>query len=330
MIKSEVIIIGGGPAGSACARRLRQAGIETLLLDKKIFPRTKLCAGWITPRVLADLDLRPSEYSGSIIAYNRIIFHFRGIPLPVPTRQFAIRRSEFDNYLLKRASVPIDHHTVNAVRRENDSFIIDDRYRCRYLVGAGGTNCPVYRTFFRPFNPRPADLRIDTAEAEFPYVCRDRSCYLWFFNDGLPGYAWYVPKENGYLNIGIGGKADSLKKQGITIRAHWDRFTNMLARKGLVLNSPEPRGHIYYLRSKLDRLRSGNAFITGDAAGMATLDMGEGIGPAIQSGLAAAQAIITGRPYNLDHIARFSVPGILLAGFRRKKLSQLPGRKHPP
>jgi flavin-dependent dehydrogenase len=39
------------------------------------------------------------------------------------------------------------------------------------------------------------------------YPFSDERCHLWFFEDGLPGYAWYVPKADGYLNVGIGGSA---------------------------------------------------------------------------------------------------------------------------
>ena len=45
----DVIIIGGGPAGSTCAGKLRSGGLDVLIVDKAEFPRSKLCSGWITP-----------------------------------------------------------------------------------------------------------------------------------------------------------------------------------------------------------------------------------------------------------------------------------------
>ena len=48
----DVLIVGGGPAGSSCARQLRRAGLDVLILDKSEFPRDKVCAGWITPQVV--------------------------------------------------------------------------------------------------------------------------------------------------------------------------------------------------------------------------------------------------------------------------------------
>src|SRR4029450_12284307 len=58
----EVLVVGGGPAGSACARRLRGAGRDVLVMDAKPFPRGKGGAGWITPPVISELDLDLCNY----------------------------------------------------------------------------------------------------------------------------------------------------------------------------------------------------------------------------------------------------------------------------
>ena len=50
-------------------------------------------------------------------------------------------------------------------------------------------------------------------EEEFPYDWSDGTCRLWFFDHGLPGYSWYVPKAGGHLNVGIGAMAGELKAQ---------------------------------------------------------------------------------------------------------------------
>jgi flavin-dependent dehydrogenase len=91
-----------------------------------------------------------------------------------------------------------------------------------------------------------------------------------------------------------------------------------LAALGLVQrHSYRPRGHAYYLRETDGPVQSGNAFIVGDAAGLATVDLGEGIGPAIKSGLLAADAIATGESYTVDSIRKRSVPQLLLGLLRR-------------
>ena len=52
MQKCDVLIVGGGPGGATCARELCHAGLDVVVLDKAVFPRDKVCAGWITPAVL--------------------------------------------------------------------------------------------------------------------------------------------------------------------------------------------------------------------------------------------------------------------------------------
>jgi len=308
MDHSEVIIIGGGPAGSACAGKLRQLNVGCLVLDRAVFPRDKLCAGWITPEVLDDLNTNPSDYPHGIIPLKKMHVTFRGIKFKVPTLQYSIRRYEFDNWLLQRSQAPVITHNVKQIERRNGSFIIDGVYSCNYIVGAGGTTCPVYKTFFNKSGSRLDENLIVTQEEEFPYAYTDPNCYLWFMENKLPGYAWYVPKENGYINVGVGGKGSGLKKQNDTIKRHWDILVRKLEEKGLVTGYDfKPKGHSYYLRNKESKLRRGNAFIIGDAAALATVDMGEGIGPAIRSGIYAAEAIAAGKEYTLDGIANRSI-----------------------
>jgi hypothetical protein len=63
----------------------------------------------------------------------------------------------------------------------------------------------------------------------------------------------------------------------------------------------------------VDKVQVGNAFLTGDAAGLATRDMCEGIGPAVRSGLRAADSILTGAPYRLEDIDTSSLGGGLIS-----------------
>ncbi len=305
----DVIIIGAGPAGSACAWELQRKGKNVILLDKASFPRVKLCAGWITPYVFKLLELSPDDYPFGLLKFNRLIFHFKGRRFPLPTRQYSVRRYEFDRFLVERSRVKMIQHEVKKIERTDSGFVIDETYRSKYIIGAGGTHCPVYRTFFKTDTPRDEAKHIVTIEEEFEYKYRDSNCYLWFFENNLPGYAWYVPKANGYLNIGIGGGAAALKKRSQSIQEQWQHFINKLDKLNLVRGHTfSRRGYSYYLRSKEHAVYNDGAFLVGDAAGLATLDMGEGISAAIQSGLLAARAIIRGHPvsYTVDKIAKLS------------------------
>src|SRR5262245_19272324 len=104
----DVAIVGGGPAGSTCAWKLRQAGLDVVVLDKATFPRDKVCAGWITPAVVDELELDVDDYRRSRVFQP--ITGFRTSVLKGPEVEshygrpvsYGIRRCEFDHYLLER------------------------------------------------------------------------------------------------------------------------------------------------------------------------------------------------------------------------------------
>jgi flavin-dependent dehydrogenase len=310
----EAIIVGGGPAGSAAAERLKSGGAEVLVLDKETFPRLKLCAGWITPEVLGDLRLDVRDYPHSFLTFQRLVFHVKGLHVSVPSVQHSIRRFEFDAWLLERSRAEVSQHAVKEIRREGEDFVIDGQYRCRYLIGAAGTSCPVRRSLFNVTLPRNHSLQTVTLELEFPHDWQDPDCHLWFFAKGLPGYSWYVPKALGWLNVGVGGMAERLKERGTSIRQHWEQLVRQLHRFG-VRPPDAPTGYSYYMRDKPAAARIGSAFLTGDAAGLATRDLCEGIGPAIRSGLRAADSILHGTAYSLEDVTGASLGGGILSAW---------------
>ena len=85
----DVVIVGGGPAGSTCARALTRAGVDVVILDKAVFPRDKTCAGWITPAVVDAVDLPIDEYREGRVFQPISAFRTSRIgsarPLPIRT-----------------------------------------------------------------------------------------------------------------------------------------------------------------------------------------------------------------------------------------------------
>lgn len=307
----DAIVVGGGPAGSTCAWKLREAGLDVVVLDRAAFPRTKLCAGWVTPEALRDLEIDPDHYPHSLMVFEELHLHWKVLTAKPRVRQYSIRRFEFDDFLLRRAGARLVKHKVRDVRRDGDDYVIDNEYRSKYLVGAGGTACPVYRALFHDSSPREHALQTATLEQEFAYDWRDPTCNLWFFDDGLPGYAWYVPKANGYINVGLGGMATRLKVKQGHLRDYWREFVGKLRKRGLVdYDDYDPKGYSYFLRGNANAVRSNNAFVIGDAAGLATRDMCEGIGPAVKSGLLVAESIASGTEYSLAAIDKLSGHGL--------------------
>ena len=323
MREVDTIIIGGGPAGSTCARELVANGHDVLVLDKAKFPRLKLCAGWITGKVMRDLAFTAADYPHGILALD-VRTHFFKLPFalnwfPTPGPDYSIRRVEFDAWLLKRSGAEVIEHEVKSIRRDGGRYIVDDAFSCRNLVGAGGTMCPVRRAIFP--DSRMKWRQIVTLEKEFEYPQRSDTCHLYFFRRGLMGYAWIVPKGNGFVNIGLGGKSRYFKDKGEKIHDHFRAFLADLVADGeldaATAADLQETGHPYFLYSYKGDVKRDNCFLIGDSAGLASIDLGEGIGPAVESALMTAREILGTGIYRKQDITMFSFGGMVGRLMRR-------------
>jgi len=316
----DVLIAGGGPAGSSCAWKLRDSGLKIAILDRQTFPRDKVCGGWITPEVLDALNIDPVEY-----ARGRVLQPITGFltssmgETPVETRygkpvSYGIRRCEFDHYLLERSGACLRLGVPLAkVERCNGEWIINGKIRARMLVGAGGTFCPVARFLGAKVS---REVVVAAQEAEFTLDDRQASaCSVraempeLFFCSDMKGYGWCFRKQN-VLNVGL-GRLDRHSLSGHV--AEFVKFLNATGR--LALDVPALLGHAYLLYGKTNReLVDDGLLLIGDAAGMAYAQSGEGIRPAVESGLLAANAIAAAQgsydrerlePYRAFVIQRF-------------------------
>ena len=297
----DAIIVGGGPAGSTCARLLVRGGLRVAILDRRRFPRVKLCGGWLSPPVWDVLELARSEYRGGLWPWRRCHLQYRGELYSVPARGDFIRRWEFDEFLLRRSGATvIDGHGAAAFSRADDRWTVDGAYSARWLVGAGGTNCPVARKLFpakpgRPVAAQERELELDAMEIAATRVGADGEPEL-LLHDDLGGYSWNVPK-GAWLNVGTGTAAPR------QVLSAWAAARSFFLDKGhLPANAREPlqrmEGHSYYLfdPAHLDTCHRDGAFLVGDALGLAHPFTAEGILPATVSGRICAEAILDGAP----------------------------------
>jgi geranylgeranyl reductase family protein len=303
MVTCDALIVGGGPAGSTCAWRLHQAGLDVTVIDAATFPRDKVCAGWITPQVVTALGLDTQAYAkGNIF---QPITGFRvgliggsseiKIAYDSPV-SFGIRRCEFDHYLLQRSGARLALGTpIASIRRERGQWIVNDAIRAAMLVGAGGSGCPVARTLAGRTHgrslviAREAEARIEVADSE-PLAIEQEVPELFFCRD-LRGYGWCVRKGE-HFNVGL-GRLDPRSLPAAT--AHMVTFLE-------ARNKIPPRfpwrwcGHSYAVNvAPRRRIIDDGVLLVGDAAEIADPQSGEGIRHAVESGLLAAQTIIEAR-----------------------------------
>jgi len=311
--RCDVLIVGGGPAGSSCAWRLVRGGADVVVVDRQAFPRDKVCAGWITPQVLAELELAPGDYAG-----GRTFQPFHGFRVGVDggagtavdhgrAVSFGIRRCEFDDYLLRRSGARLElGRPLRTLARSRDGWLLNGELRAPVLVGAGGHFCPVARLVA---GDGAGDPIVAAQEIEFALEARDEKDLgvqpelpELFFSRDLRGYGWLVRKGR-FLNVGLG------RQDTQAFPRHLEGFLRSLAARGRLPRAMPRRlhGHAYHVYDQPRRaLVADGALLVGDAAGLADPHSGEGIRPAVESGLLAAETLLAaGGRYERDRLAGY-------------------------
>jgi flavin-dependent dehydrogenase len=210
------------------------------------------------------------------------------------TISYGIRRCEFDQYLLERAKARcLLGQAVRKIERQNGHWIVNDRIRAPLIVGAGGHFCPVARQLGARQN-RQAQV-VAAQEVEFPMsVGQARGIRVatdipeLYFCADLAGYGWCFRKGK-YLNVGL-GRLDRCE-----LASHVAEFRQFLAeRREVGCELPGHwHGHAYEIYERVPpKLFAEGALLVGDAAGLAYSPSGEGIRPAVESGLIAADVIL--------------------------------------
>ncbi len=301
----DAIVVGGGPGGSTAAWRLAVTGLRPLVLDAAVFPRVKICAGWVTPAALADLEVDPAKYPLTIQPFDACVLEFEGARHTTAWRRpasYGIIRREFDHFLLERAAaagadvrwgirVTAVHQDDQGVRVETERGV----FEAPVVIGAGGHRCPVAKALGE-VSEREEVVVAQESETRLPagWVGRLapflRAPELYVEPD-LRGYGWYFPKED-FVNIGIGctgGNDGSLPRR----REALISALRASGRLPVDLQIEPFKGHSYVVRRQAPRRVAGPRFcLVGDAAGLARDLSGEGIGPAIRSGRLAADAAL--------------------------------------
>lgn len=314
MDSCDIVIVGGGPAGSSCAWALRNFGLDVLIVDRAKFPRDKLCGGWITPLVVEELKLDLDDYARSRTLQPITSFKTGAIGQPEVFLEcgkvvsYGIRRCEFDEYLLRRSGARVrEGFAISSLEQTSDGWLINGELRARVLVGAGGHFCPVARHLGNGEEPQPVVAR----EIEFEMTPHEASTCtvrgdtpeLYFCRD-LIGYGWLFRKGD-FLNIGL-GRLDPHQ-----LPEHLDRFAEAMEKAGK-FKLERPRrysGHAYFLFGHSKRnVVDDQVLLIGDSAGLAYPQSGEGIRPAVESGLIAADVLQAARgDYRREKIDRYAV-----------------------
>jgi flavin-dependent dehydrogenase len=297
----DALVVGGGPAGSTCARVLVAGGARVAVVDRAEFPRVKLCGGWLSPGIWDVLGLAPTSYPRGLWEWNTCHIHYRGKGYAIPCRGWFIRRYELDDYLLRASGA--DLHlgvSVKQIERDPDGLWSIGGLRARMLIGAGGTHCPVAR-LLGPARPRRAvgvqelEIQLDATAVARSRIGKNGEPELVLFDD-VGGYGWNVPKTD-WINVGCG------TLDATAAREAWRHTYDHLRVAGHLPAEAAPqlehmKGHSYFLFEPVHLASAyrDHVFLVGDSLGLAHPITAEGILPAVLSGRRCAEAILAGDP----------------------------------
>ncbi len=289
----DLIIIGGGPSGSAAGRVAGKKGLKTLLIEKEIFPRYKPCGGALSEHAMSYLDF---EIPGSMI--ERDIFgaraHFKGqVVEQHKDNRIAvlITRSIFDNYLLEKAGetgIEIKMgEKVLEYQEKNDYvevFTDNDTYNAKFIIIAEGSQGKLKYQIRR--KDRKDEYAIGVvAEIEADSESIDRYIHNAIdlhFGRFKHGYGWIFPHDK-YFSIGIAGLAKHLP--------HPKKIMLDFLNENNFNNKYKLHGHIIPAGGINRKIISSRVVLSGDSAGFVDSFLGEGIAYAIRSGQIAVEVI---------------------------------------
>jgi geranylgeranyl reductase family protein len=314
VIETDVVVVGGGPAGSAAAITAARAGLDVTVVDKATFPRDKCCGDGLTTlalRQLARLGLDPAAVPNWYDVHHVVVRSPAGrevdLHLPAGPGAFAAvtPRLELDAALLDLAraagaKVHEGHGFTGFAppsRPDRLDVLVDGlgTVACRHLIAADGMWSPVRKAlglsqpgYFGEWHAYRQYARGVTGPAA------DR-LYVWFDADLLPGYAWSFPLPGGRVNIGFG----LLRTPGDSVQ-HMRTLWPEILQRGHVREALGPgvelegRHTAWPIPARIDRatLAVGQVLFTGDAATATDQLTGEGIGQALLTGIEAAEAIV--------------------------------------
>ncbi len=318
---SDVLVIGAGPAGSACAQTLGQAGLDALLVDQHNFPRDKVCGDGLIPD--AHEAFRRLGVADEVMAHAQAARHVgcigpRGGRVDVAGRLAVLPRRVLDD-ILRRAAIqhgarfaapwrfeaPIERggSAVGACLSQGEHR---QEVHARWLVLATGAVPKALIAAGMCERRTPSGVALRGYVRNPAMQGRIRALDVVWHKRLRKGYGWIFPCPDGVFNIGVGlaHSHDDVDADGrptmqdVNLRDMFAAFCELYAPAAELMRGGEMIGDLKGapLRCSLDGAKWSRPglLVTGEAAGSTYAFTGEGIGKAMETGIAAAQAIVHG------------------------------------
>lgn len=304
-IEREVIVVGAGPGGSACAAYLSRAGIDVLLLDKEKWPRDKPCGD-----SQAEVTMSHVKELGGLEAVRAVGYPNKGLLMTAPNHEkaylpatderFTTPRRIFDNIIkdlaVQHGAELLEECWVYDVIKE-EGFVrgVKAKYmgeyvefRSKLVVGADGAHSVVAKAIGQlPDDPGSVAV---VGRCYYEHVPMEGYLEIHFDENVLPGYVWIFPSgKDPVANVGLGFNAELYLKENMKGRTLEDFLQIFIENnphgerlKGARRIGPWKGWRIPSGPQAMDNYAPG-VMLIGDAGSMVLPLTGEGIGPAMET-----------------------------------------------
>jgi menaquinone-9 beta-reductase len=227
----DVVVVGAGPSGAACAHWLAEAGHDVVMVEKKRFPREKTCGDGLTPRAVKQLD---DMGLGAQLADHHRFVGLRSIAFGrtlelewpdtpgFPRYGYVVTRDDLDDMVAQRAvkagaalwdgreavAPLVERGLVRGATVTDKGSGKTTEVRARFVVVADGANSRFGRSLGTQRDrsyPQGMAIRgyFRSPRHDEPWIeshldIHDRA------GNVLPGYGWIFPVGDGRVNVGIG------------------------------------------------------------------------------------------------------------------------------
>ncbi|MEW6706277.1 MAG: geranylgeranyl reductase family protein [Pseudomonadota bacterium] len=324
----DVLVVGAGPAGSACAHWLAKAGWDVVLADQHCFPRDKTCGDGLIPD--AHNALKRLGVFDEVMLHAQPVRHVgcigpRGGRVDVPGALAVLPRRVLDDLLCRAAQragakfvapakfeAPLEHNgqVVGATLKiAGQSHAL----RAQWVVMATGAVPQAMIAAGLCERRTPSGVALRGYVKNEAMVGRISELEIVWHKKLRPGYGWIFPCRDGVFNIGVGIVQSHKIEQGkgsmqdANLRQVFQQFCEFYAPARELMGGGQMQGELKGapLRCTLEGARYSRPgmLATGEAVGSTYSFSGEGIGKALETGILAAEALLRGRDRQLDDAA---------------------------